>query len=100
MEHRPSNGEITLGAAADNQCLGQPFAMTAAMTFLVHLTHMLRAPGQTPLKLVLAPDAQAPETRMPDSWRSPTDGDGRARQGRDRVWVVAEVVLAVKVRSI
>lgn len=71
--------------------------MTAAMTFLVQLTHMLRAPGQTPLKFVLDLDAQPPETRMPSAWKSSEGGDGRARHGRDRVWIVAEVVLAIKV---
>jgi hypothetical protein len=33
---------------------------------------------------------------MPEAWRTDR-GDGRARGGRDRVWVVADVVLAIKV---
>lgn len=88
--------------------------MTVAHTFLIllyrHLaqpsnnTHNdtadpdtdVTAPRPGPLRVHLAPDAQPEETRMPDAWRTDR-GDGRARGGRDRVWAVADVVLAIKV---
>lgn len=89
--------------------------MTVAHTFLILLYRHLAQPshgsnttidGETdtvtdnttlrPLHLNLAPDAQPEATRMPDVWKTDR-GDGRARGGRDRVWVVADVVLAIKV---
>lgn len=98
---------------AFSQCLGQPLALTVAHTFLILLYRHLAQPSDgsstktdsgtdtdnsTPprLSLHLAPDAQPEGTRMPEAWRTDR-GDGRARGGRDRVWVVADVVLAIKV---
>lgn len=45
----------------------------------------------------LALDAQPPETVLPKRWMTSEGSDGRTRGGRDRVWIVADVVLAVKV---
>ena len=45
----------------------------------------------------LVPGANDPGAQMPASWAG-AEGDGRARMGRDKVWVAADVVLAVKVR--
>lgn len=47
------------------------------------------------MTIELAPDAQPTGTKMPESWIN--NGDGRGRGGRERVWIVADVVLAIKV---
>jgi hypothetical protein len=97
------------------QCLGQPFALTATHTFLILLMRYLAAirdagsasrsveadavvPHERDERgmVRLVPDASAPECRMPPLWAG-SGGDGRAREGRDKVWIVADVVLAVKV---
>lgn len=47
----------------------------------------------------LALDAQPPETVLPKEWMTSEGSDGRTRGGRDRVWIVADVVLAIKVNK-
>lgn len=51
------------------------------------------------MRIELAPDVQPEGTRIPDAWIDVMGegGDGRGRGGRDRVWIVADVVLAIKV---
>lgn len=56
--------------------------------------------GRPNITTQLAPDAQPPETALPKEWMTLEGGDGRARGGRDRVWIVADVVLAIKVNKI
>ncbi|KAK8865776.1 hypothetical protein IAR55_000923 [Kwoniella newhampshirensis] len=81
-------------------CLGQPFALTATHAFLVLLARhlrMLESEGAGGAEsLVLAHDAQPMDTVMPEAWKTPGGNDGRAREGRDTMWVVADVVLAIK----
>ncbi|TYJ57637.1 hypothetical protein B9479_001719 [Cryptococcus floricola] len=74
-------------------CLGQPFALTAAHSFIAHFSRHLSTANAT---LRLSPEAQPPGSTIPDSWKSEDGGDGRLRGGRDKVWIVADVVLAVK----
>ncbi|OXG31027.1 cytochrome P450 monooxygenase pc-2 [Cryptococcus neoformans Ze90-1] len=80
-------------------CLGQSLALTITHTFLVyffrHIARVGTLVGQN-ITTQLAPDAQPPETALPKEWMTLEGGDGRARGGRDRVWIVADVVLAVK----
>lgn len=45
----------------------------------------------------LALDAQPPKSLLPKEWMTSEGSDGRTRGGRDRVWIVADVVLAIKV---
>ncbi|KAL7422863.1 Protein kinase alk2 [Cryptotrichosporon argae] len=73
-------------------CLGQPLALTVAHTFLTQWVHHM---GHSRTQSRLATEAQPAGTRMPAEWATP-HGQGRARGGRDRVWIVADVVLAVK----
>ncbi|WWD18044.1 hypothetical protein CI109_102491 [Kwoniella shandongensis] len=80
-------------------CLGQSFALTAIQTFLVLLSRQMdrvdhAGEGKGSLKLVF--DAQSTKNRIPDGWTEHATHDGRARGGRDRMWVVADVVLAIK----
>jgi cytochrome P450 len=79
------------------QCLGQPFALTVVHTFLVLLFRHLHtaSPKISDVKICLATESQPLEDRVPLDWD--IIGDGRGRQGRDKVGVVADVVLAVKV---
>ncbi|WWC58540.1 uncharacterized protein I303_101083 [Kwoniella dejecticola CBS 10117] len=95
-------------------CMGQPFALTVTHTFLILFSRYLDVieSGQsesesdsrrnTPKKhLEFAFDAQPEGTAIPPEWvtgKSLHGGghDGRAREGRDKSWVVAEVVLAIK----
>lgn len=67
-------------------------ALTVAHTFLVLLFQHLH---KHHLKLVLAPDAQPPDSVIPKEWL--TNGDGRLRSGRDKVWFVSDVTLYIKV---
>lgn len=76
------------------QCLGQPLALTLAHTFLFYLLKHLDD-GYKCRQLVIREEAKAEGCRMPENWLGP-EGDGRARSGRDRVWIVSDVVLAVK----
>nr|KIR48835.1 cytochrome P450 monooxygenase pc-2 [Cryptococcus bacillisporus CA1280] len=80
-------------------CLGQPFALTITHTFLVyffrHIAHVDTLAGQN-TTIQLALDAQPPETVLPKEWMTSEGSDGRTRGGRDRVWIVADVVLAIK----
>jgi len=79
-------------------CLGQPFALTAAHTFLVLLFQHLdeeSARCQADIGLRLVPEAQTAGCRMPESWKTAA-GDGRARSARDRVWVAGDVILTIK----
>ncbi|WVR05800.1 hypothetical protein IAU60_002825 [Kwoniella sp. DSM 27419] len=77
-------------------CLGQPFALTIAHTFLVLFCRHLDKMEEMGRKLELACDAQPEGTAMPKAWATEDGCDGRARGGRDRLWVVADVVLAIK----
>lgn len=61
-----------------------------------HLSPSDESVGSKRHRITLVPGANAVDSRMPPAWRG-AEGDGRAREGRDRVWVVADVVLAVKV---
>ncbi|KIR30411.1 cytochrome P450 monooxygenase pc-2 [Cryptococcus deuterogattii LA55] len=80
-------------------CLGQPFALTITHTFLVyffrHIAHVGTLVGQN-TTIQLALDAQPPKTLLPKEWMTSEGSDGRTRGGRDRVWIVADVVLAIK----
>ncbi|WVQ97197.1 hypothetical protein IAU59_004307 [Kwoniella sp. CBS 9459] len=78
-------------------CLGQPFALTVTNTFLILLCrHLDKMTAKHNLSLQLAFDAQPAGTTIPDAWTTAEGSDGRARGGRDRMWVVADVVLAIK----
>ncbi|WWC66441.1 uncharacterized protein I206_100343 [Kwoniella pini CBS 10737] len=77
-------------------CLGQPFALTVIHTFLVLFSRHLDKLADQKKNLEFAFDAQPEGTAMPSCWKSIEGGDGRARQGIDRMWVVADVVLAIK----
>ncbi|ORY21852.1 cytochrome P450 [Naematelia encephala] len=89
--------------AGPRMCLGQPFALTLVHTFLILLFRHLDSLGSDrgenessgSFQLQLAVDAQPAETRMPESWKG-KEGDGRARDGRDRVWIMGDVILTVK----
>jgi hypothetical protein len=52
--------------------------------------------NERPGTLRLARDLQPEGAAMPRSWMG-ADGDGRARGGRDRVWICGDVMLVVKV---
>lgn len=77
--------------------------MAITHTFLVyffrHIAHVGTLVGHN-TTVQLALDAQPPETVLPKEWMTPEGGDGRARGGRDKVWIVADVVLAIKVNKI
>ncbi|WWC86142.1 uncharacterized protein L201_001014 [Kwoniella dendrophila CBS 6074] len=77
-------------------CLGQPFALTVINTFLILLSRHLDDMEKAGKSLQFALDAQPQGTAMPLSWQTIEGSDGRARDGRDRMWVVADVVLAIK----
>ncbi|WVQ71060.1 hypothetical protein IAR50_000585 [Cryptococcus sp. DSM 104548] len=74
-------------------CLGQPLALTAAHTFLAYFSRHF---GTSEATLRLAPEAQTLRSAIPESWKSEDGSDGRLRGRRDKVWIVADVVLAVK----
>ncbi|OCF41408.1 cytochrome P450 monooxygenase pc-2 [Kwoniella heveanensis CBS 569] len=81
-------------------CLGQPFALTVTNTFLILLCrHLDRIHQEHGLSLQIAFDAQPAGTGLPEAWKTAEGSDGRARTGRDRMWVVADVVLAIRVSA-
>jgi hypothetical protein len=80
---------------SDPQCLGQPLALALAQTFIVLFSHYLDD-LPTGLNIHLDESFQPDGTRIPAEWKDER-GDGRCRSGRDKVWIVSVVVLAVKV---
>lgn len=98
LEYRSEDGErVWVGDSSwllKQQCLGQPLALTLAHTFLFYLLEHLDD-GHKCRQLFIREEAKAEDCRMPENWLGPK-GDGRARSGRDRVWIVSDVVLAVK----
>ena len=67
-------------------------AMTVTTTFLEHLLNFL---SDEKLRLILAPDAAPAENIMPTWWKN--DGDGRARNGQERIWITSDMTLTIKV---
>ncbi|WVQ62299.1 uncharacterized protein L199_000438 [Kwoniella botswanensis] len=77
-------------------CLGQPFALTVTHTFLILFSRHLEKLSSEGKKLNFAFDSQPEDTSIPSLWTTVDGCDGRARGGKDRMWVVADVVLAIK----
>ncbi|WRT64043.1 uncharacterized protein IL334_000971 [Kwoniella shivajii] len=77
-------------------CLGQPLALTLTHIFLILFCRHLDKMEEQGKQLKFAFDAQPEGTTMPSTWRTPEGSDGRARDGKDEMWVVADVVLAIK----
>jgi len=75
--------------------MGQPLALTLAHTFLVLFCQYLDTLPKG-AKMRLNENAQPEGSRIPAAWKDER-GDGRCRSGRDKVWIVSDVVLAVKV---
>ena len=67
-------------------------ALNAAETYIVLLVQHM---ASQKIRLRLASEAQPEATRVPIRWK--TDGDGRARGGREDVWPVSDITLTVKV---
>jgi len=67
-------------------------ALNAAETYIVLLVQHM---ASQKIRLRLASQAQPEATRVPIRWK--TDGDGRARGGREDVWPVSDITLTVKV---
>jgi hypothetical protein len=74
------------------QCPGQIMAITTAETYIVMLIQYLDSRGA---RLRLASEAQPEASRIPTWWK--TNGDGRARGGREQIWPINDVTLTVKV---
>jgi hypothetical protein len=67
-------------------------ALNAAETYIVLLVQYM---ASHKVRLRLASEAQPEATRVPVRWK--TDGDGRARGGRDDIWPISDITLTVKV---
>ena len=67
-------------------------ALNAAETYIVLLVQHM---ASQKIRLRLASEAQPEATRVPIRWK--TNGDGRARGGREDVWPVSDITLTVKV---
>jgi len=76
----------------DEQCAGQKMALNAAETYIVLLVQHMAVHK---IRLRLATEAQPETTRVPTRWK--TDGDGRARGGREDIWPISDITLTVKV---
>ena len=76
----------------DEQCAGQKMALNAAETYIVLLVQHM---ATHKVRLLLASEAQPEATRVPARWK--TDGDGRARGGREDIWLISDITLTVKV---
>jgi hypothetical protein len=68
-------------------------ALNAAETYIVLMVQYMAAHK---VRLRLASEAQPEATQVPVRWQ--TDGDGRARGGREDVWPISDITLTVKVR--
>ncbi|WVW82196.1 hypothetical protein I302_104202 [Kwoniella bestiolae CBS 10118] len=77
-------------------CMGQPFALTVTHTFLILLSRHLDKLQSEHKDMRFAFDVQPQGTAIPSAWTTKEGCDGRARGGKDRMWVVADVVLAIK----
>ena len=69
-------------------------ALNAAETYIVLLVQHMAVHK---IRLRLATEAQPETTRVPARWK--TDGDGRARGGREDIWPISDITLTVKVCS-
>lgn len=67
-------------------------ALNAAETYIVLLAQHMAAHK---VRLRLASEAQPGATSVPVRWK--TDGDGRARGGREDIWPISDITLTVKV---
>jgi hypothetical protein len=67
-------------------------ALNAAETYIVLLVQHM---ASHKFRLRLASEVQPEATRVPGRWK--TDGDGRARSGREDIWPISDITLTVKV---
>jgi hypothetical protein len=67
-------------------------ALNAAETYIVLLVQYM---ASNKIRLRLATEAQPEASRVPVKWK--TEGDGRARGGREDVWPISDITLTVKV---
>lgn len=69
-------------------------ALNAAETYIVLFVQYMATNG---VNLRLATEAQPEASRVPLKWK--TDGDGRARGGREDIWPISDITLTVKVST-